>query len=211
MFEQHAAATNEKYKKPFNASDKRRATVGLIKIVIALAKSLNYGVVATSWSTIGVSSYMHVNCTQVMKQFNIRLTPSEFFNFSDTASIAKGLKLFGKNGRMRDLEMWDLWDVVKNRCVEDVQPRDELALYRQRCAILTHKSVTERFDQTIADKQAAGVAAAAAAAEKIKQREAKQKEAEERVALKETRQKEAEEKKAAKEEEKKMQRQRCSN
>ncbi len=173
MFARHAAATDDKYEKPFNQSDKRRAIIGLIKIVIALGKSLTVNTIISSWRKIGVNAHCQVDAWQVFKQFNVRPTLPEYLDFSEIDNTGKALKLWKKNGTMRDDEMLDMYEIVKRRHVNHGTPRDQLVLSRKRCVMLTHKATTARWDQIATDKAAAAAHAIQSAAIKQAEKTAK--------------------------------------
>lgn len=138
-------------KRTFNAADKRRLVPGVIKCVLAITKSLNRSIVINSFKTIGISNNCVVNHAQIFKQFNVKFTTEEFLDFQ--CRLENGLKAFRKYGRMNDNEMMK-YDVIFNRMDHDDPPnRDQLALYRERCVIITHKATVERFENKKLQKE----------------------------------------------------------
>ena len=172
MFKAHALATSTK-DTPFNASDRPRAISGLVKIIVALTKSLTQNLIRSSFLQIGIKDDCTVNPIQILKQFNIRPTPAILKNVTDPETIEKCNALFRQHGRMTDAELAATFEVAGKSYDPSAMPRDAYAISRERCVILTSPETLDRFNKKIQNKEDARLAIIAAEADRVAKREAK--------------------------------------
>jgi len=140
--------------KVFNESDKTRLIPALIKAVITLTKKLVSSVIIKSFNKIGISTKCEVVLRQVFQQFGTSFSNNHrLLQFMD--NLKSGITKFHNCGTITDQEMYDLYDIVKDKFVDRNIDRDKLVMHQQRCVLLTHKATINRLDDAVNQKQQA--------------------------------------------------------
>lgn len=147
----------------FNTATRNRAINALIRVVIAIQKSMTQELIMDSFRTVGINTDLTVNLGQIMHQYNINMSENELANL--TYDIPAGIRCFEKEGRMTDAQLRK-YDVVKNRTEYNstIMAKDEKVIYQERCVVVSNNSAQKRYNDRILAK-----------AEDIKKREERKK------------------------------------
>mgnify|MGYP001604754038 CR=1 FL=1 len=147
----------------FDTTTRNRAVNALIRVVIAIQKSMTQELIRDSFRTVGINTDLTVNLDQIMHQYNINLSENELANL--TYDIPAGIRFFEKEGRMTDAQLLK-YDVVKNRTEYNstIMAKDEKVIYQERCVVVSNNSAQKRYNDRILAK-----------AEDIKKREERKK------------------------------------
>ena len=182
------AYNRDVHKNASGGPDKKRTTAAIVKAVIAIRRTMDAQIIKNSFKVVGVNANVSLNLTQMLHQFSVQYKTAEYYDIQ--ANIVEGRKFFRKNGRITDKELYDTFDIVKRLYKDQGTPKDELALYRQRCVLLNHAGTVSRFEAVIQAKVDAELAAVLAKQQKVEKKAAREAEAAAKKLLKEQKEEE---------------------
>ena len=134
-----------------NSSDKRRLIDGLLDVMQAISDEVRSDTIISSFDVIGITNDGVLNIQQMLDQFKVKVTESEFNDIVNQLPVAS--KIYNANGTISDAEL-DMF-VVVNRLSQPANglPKDKLVLSRQRAVIVNHDEVYQRYLDVIAARQ----------------------------------------------------------